>query len=846
VSTGVATGPELVVNGDFATGITDWATDSSAVLTHTATNRLRITSSSAYQYAYQSFPTTVGKPHVFTVEGYPTFPNGWDAWIAGGKGSYQYSGGQTNAQGTASVSITFTPTSSTSWVMLRIRHAGAYVEFDNVSVKTVEHGANVDGVQYFNTLNANTVTGNVVTEAVGSPLTRANTQFGDLHGVAGDYFSTPNVVTTWPELDIRARAQVDSITAGYSFLANKSNSFFLAMLPSGSTQVLLFRVGKAIGGNLNFWSTAFPTSQFGVRNWYRATYDAATGDVKFFTADGNLEAPAISDYVQLGSTQNQGINAIVVNLGSFLAGHFSNAYPFDGDIYRSQVFNEIDGTTPVVDFDFGDYVSGSTWNGIPYGPELLTNGDFATDSNWTKGTGWTISGGSATHASGASSNLSQAVSLTTGKTYIATVDVTTISGGSGSIQFRTGGVTTATIIGGASSGSTASVTYVAAGNLDIAITAGALTVLTVDNVSVKEAQVFTLEGNASVFQPPVDASGPFGYLAEKASTNLAPYSGAIGGTGWDLASTTTITADAIQTPDGNVSGTYLEETALTNNHLVRKSTSTSATIGSAYTLSVFAKKAERNWLSMGVSSTPGDRSWFNLDTGQLGTKGSSNSSYTIEDFKNGWYRCSVTHIATASSLQSYIYINTADNQFTYTGVVGNGLYLWGAQLEQGTYPTSYIETTTTAVTRNADVLIAGDMVTNAAGTAYAEISSNWSTAIGTNYQALVRDVHGQLLCHLSVGQPPTAIWTYDGVNQSTVGGANYYKSVVPAASTWGNALTAYLNGSPDLSPNAYDGTMGTGNLGIGNTGAGIGLWDGTIREVKIFDSELTAEEVGDL
>ena len=61
------------------------------------------------------------------------------------------------------------------------------------------HGANVDGVQYFNTLNANTVTANVVTEAVGSPLTRANTQFGDLHGVASpaSYFSTPNVVTTF-------------------------------------------------------------------------------------------------------------------------------------------------------------------------------------------------------------------------------------------------------------------------------------------------------------------------------------------------------------------------------------------------------------------------------------------------------------------------------------------------------------------------------------------------------------------------------------------------------------------------------------------------------------------------
>ena len=65
------------------------------------------------------------------------------------------------------------------------------------------------------------------------------------------------------------------------------------------------------------------------------------------------------------------------------------------------------------------------------------------------------------------------------------------------------------------------------------------------------------------------------------------------------------------------------------------------------------------------------------------------------------------------------------------------------------------------------------------------------------------------------------------------------------AATWGNNLTAYLDGVGSTA-SAYDGTMGTGNLGIGNLGSGTQEWDGTIREVKIFDSELTAEEVGDL
>ena len=40
-------------------------------------------------------------------------------------------------------------------------------------------------------------------------------------------------------------------------------------------------------------------------------------------------------------------------------------------------------------------------------PELVVNGNFATDTVWTKGAGWTISGGAANGASGSSTNLQQ-------------------------------------------------------------------------------------------------------------------------------------------------------------------------------------------------------------------------------------------------------------------------------------------------------------------------------------------------------------------------------------------------------------------------------------------------------
>jgi hypothetical protein len=120
------------------------------------------------------------------------------------------------------------------------------------------------------------------------------------------------------------------------------------------------------------------------------------------------------------------------------------------------------------------------------GPDLVDNGEFNTDSDWTKGTGWTISGGQASHVAGSATLLSQTVSLTLGKVYKATCDVVSVSGGSGSLQFRSGGTTTSVTITASEVGTTVEVLYVAEGNTQIAVFAGSGTDITIDNVSVRE------------------------------------------------------------------------------------------------------------------------------------------------------------------------------------------------------------------------------------------------------------------------------------------------------------------------------------------------------------------------
>ena len=73
-----------------------------------------------------------------------------------------------------------------------------------------------------------------------------------------------------------------------------------------------------------------------------------------------------------------------------------------------------------------------------YGSELILNGNFATDSNWIKGTGWTISGGEANCNSGSSTELYQSLAVS-GKTYKITFTITSYT--SGQIAARAGGIT---------------------------------------------------------------------------------------------------------------------------------------------------------------------------------------------------------------------------------------------------------------------------------------------------------------------------------------------------------------------------------------------------------------------
>jgi hypothetical protein len=194
-----------------------------------------------------------------------------------------------------------------------------------------------------------------------------------------------------------------------------------------------------------------------------------------------------------------------------------------------------------------------------------------------------------------------------------------------------------------------------------------------------------------------------GLLVEEQRTNLLLQSQDFATT-WGGANIT-IASNSTTAPDGTTTADTLTHVTASSE---RVQTSQSFTAGSAVTASIFAKKNTSNFFRFELGNVVS--CWFNLNTGTVASNqaGSGNvlfSAKSIQAFPNGWYRCILTcTTSTITTLSVKLFATNADGN---SSAIDSSVYLWGADLQAGSTPTSYIPTTTTAVTRSADLASIG-------------------------------------------------------------------------------------------------------------------------------------------
>ena len=194
-----------------------------------------------------------------------------------------------------------------------------------------------------------------------------------------------------------------------------------------------------------------------------------------------------------------------------------------------------------------------------------------------------------------------------------------------------------------------------------------------------------------------------GLLVEGGRENLLLRSAEFDNAAWNNGGIT-ITANDAVSPDGTATADRVTSASDAGSLLAQNVV---AVATADHTFSVWAKQGSAS--DQGVEFVlRDDTAAVNVATGSLnyatGAFIIGAGAGTVKAYPNGWYRISLTgSIGIGNTARAYVGFAGGLN------TSGQYMYAWGAQVEQGAFASTYIPTTTAAVTRNSDVPLCSDI-----------------------------------------------------------------------------------------------------------------------------------------
>jgi hypothetical protein len=327
-------------------------------------------------------------------------------------------------------------------------------------------------------------------------------------------------------------------------------------------------------------------------------------------------------------------------------------------------------------------------------------------------------------------------------------------------------------------------------------------------------------------------------LLEPSRTNKMPSSEDFNGADWNRASLTINSDDAIS-PYGTSTA---DKITFTGNGSLR--TWNTFTFTDAYTYSIFVKKGNSRYVTLrSFAFTTSAVIGFDLDTVTSETGG------VIEQYPNDWFRLSISKdISSDADKNGYFYFYLPNNLGSTTSVSGNYAYIFGNQIEEGSYATSYIPTSGSTATRSADVCNnAGNstVFNDSEGVLYAEIAALHNT--GDDRWIAISDGGYSNQIKFAFSDEANKIRIYatgsSTIDQEfTISDNKLYKKIALSYSDTSDELNLYVNGFVIYTTTSIPNFSGLDVIAFDN-GAGVADFYGKVKDLKVYNTALSDSEL---